>query len=169
MVALVLVLASGCQGLDSVPVLAGYHCAEERADVQVACVLDGDTVQVGECGGESVRLLGINAPEIAHNESETAECWGPEAQSWMTDLLTDQTVRLTFDTTCTDMYGRTLAYVWLPDPDGGTDDVLVNERAVLAGQARVFEDFDDIRLADWLYSAQNTAKDADVGLWGACE
>ncbi|MFN7143665.1 MAG: thermonuclease family protein, partial [Myxococcota bacterium] len=80
---LVMVALLGCRGLDSVDIVAGEHCAPDR-EVEIACVLDGDTFQVGECGGESVRLLGVAAPEIAHNDSEVDECWGPESASWLT-------------------------------------------------------------------------------------
>ena len=155
-----------CRGLDSVEIVAGEHCAPDRVE-EVACVLDGDTVELGECGGESVRLLGINAPEIAHSDAEEPECWGPEAASALTALLTGEQVRLEFDATCNDMYGRTLAYLWYTDRDG--EEQLVNSKMVLEGHARVFEDFDDIRLAERLYAAQADALSAGNGLWGACE
>jgi micrococcal nuclease len=163
-------LLVGCQGLDVIPVLEGGHCAEAR-DELVACTLDGDTFQVGVCGGESVRLLGINAPEIAHNSTEVDECWGQEAAAALALWITGETVRLQFDTVCTDAYDRTLAYAYLEqgDPADPTDDLLVNEELVRLGYVRVYEDFDDIRLADLLYTAQWAAKDAGLGLWSACE
>jgi micrococcal nuclease len=166
LVSLLLFLFAGCRGLDSVEIVAGEHCAPDREE-EVACVLDGDTFELGTCGGESVRLLGINAPEIAHSDSEEPECWGPESAAWVTSLLAGAQVRLEFDATCSDTYGRTLAYVWYTDSDG--EEQLANTEIVRLGHARVFEDFDDIRLAERLYAAQADALSAGNGLWGACE
>lgn len=163
-----LVVLAACEGLDRVPILEGGQCAPER-DATVACIRDGDTIELDYCGGEAVRLLGIDAPEIAH-EGEPAECYGDEATQRMTWLASGQAVRLRFDTTCTDAYDRTLAYVYLVnDPEDEDDDVLLNEQLVREGYVRVYEDFDDIKLADLLYTAEAAARNAGLGLWGACE
>lgn len=156
-----------CRDLDKVPVVAGERCAPERDEVEVACTLDGDTFQVDACGGESVRMLGVDAAEIAHNDTEVDQCWGPEAADWLAETLEDAEVRLTFDATCQDTYERTLAYVWLEDDDG--DERLVNEWIIRQGMAQVYEDFDDIRLAELLYAAQDAAQAEGLGRWGACE
>lgn len=174
MMTLILSLLFACWTLDDVPVFGTPRCAEERI-VEVGCVLDGDTFQIGACGGESVRLLGIDAPEIAHNRSETDMCWGPEARDWTTSMLLGRSVRLEFDATCEDMYGRTLAYVYLlpDDVDSGSsdeaDETFVNTEILRQGQARVFEDFDDILLREMMYTAQAAAQQANVGLWAECE
>ena len=159
-------LLLACASLDDVPIVAGEHCADDR-EVEVACTLDGDTFQIESCGGESVRLLGINAPEIAHSESEVDECWGPESAAWLTDRLEGLELRLEFDATCQDVYGRTLAYAWIVEDDGSES--LLNEEILDAGMARVYEDFDDIRLASRFYAAQAKAAAANVGLWSTCE
>lgn len=162
---ILLVLVAGCTPLDSVPVFDGTACAPTRVD-DVSCVLDGDTFQVGGCGGESVRLLGINAPEIAHDDS-SAECYGDASAAWAADLLTGVSVTLKFDETCQDAYGRTLAYVYYTDDDG--EERLFNETSVREGMSRVYEDFDDIKLAPVLYAAQDAAQRDGAGLWSACE
>jgi micrococcal nuclease len=169
----------GCFTLDKVPVFSSARCAPDRY-VEVGCVLDGDTFQVGTCGGESVRLLGVDAPEIAHNSSETDMCFGPEARDWTTDQLLGRTVRLEFDLTCEDMYGRTLAYVYLVDAqtvigdtgspvDVETEETFINAEILREGRARVYEDFDDILLKEVLYTAQATGQRNNAGLWAECE
>lgn len=163
---LLLPLLHGCRGLDAVEIVAGEHCADDR-EVEVACTLDGDTFQVGACGGESVRLLGINAPEIAHDGTEVDECWGPESAAWLTDRLDGLDLLLEFDATCEDVYGRTLAYAWIVEEDGAR--ALLNAEILSEGMARVYEDFDDIRLAPTLYAAQAQAQAQNVGLWSTCE
>lgn len=181
--------------LDEIPVVGQpvSSCDSER-DEQVVCVVDGDTFDLSACGeglGERVRMLGINAPEIAHSDSEESECWGDEAQEELTEILTGREVTLTFDQTCLDIYGRTLAYVWLVgdeidplrDEDGiedflgylhagdEEDALLVNEWVTWNGFARVFDEdiFGRLIHQDRLDAAQASAEQNDRGLWGDCE
>jgi micrococcal nuclease len=153
--------------LDAVDVVSGAHCAPAREET-IGCDRDGDTVEIGACGGEPIRLLGINSPEIAHSASEVDECYGPEAAAWVADLLVGADVRLEFDKTCQDTYERTLAYIYIL-PTDGEEEVFANEEIVRQGYARVYEDFDDIQLAPQLYAAQDEAQATNRGLWGVCE
>ena len=109
-------------------------CATER-EVDIRCVLDGDTVSLGRCGaeGERIRLLGINAPEIAH-DGEDAECYGDEATDQLAGLIENETVWLSFGAECIDSYGRTLAWLWLLSDD---DPILVSEWMLRHGHAGV--------------------------------
>ena len=78
---------------------------------------------------------------------------------------------------CTDTYDRTLAYVYMDDPDapdtGGGDELFVNELILSLGYGRWFaEDIggaQDIREKDRLLAAEDDARSAGRGLWGACE
>ena len=155
------------RGLDHTPILAGERCADDREE-EVACVLDGDTIVLGNCEtGENVRMLGVDADEIAHNDSEVAECWGDEAAAWTTDKLLGETVRLEFDKECEDKYQRTLAYVWLPEANDGEDE-LVNLSIILQGQAYFYEEFGDIRWHAAMESAQSNAQTGGQGFWSEC-
>ena len=152
--------------LDEVPIAPNNRCAEAR-EVRVACVLDGDTFDVGSCGegGERIRLLGIDAPEIAH-PPHMAECWGPEAQSELRLLIEGRRLVLTFDHDCTGVFGRTLAYVWRPGVDGMS---LVNEELLAGGFADLYDEVGDPLLrARELHSAKDLAESRGLGLWGAC-
>lgn len=158
-------------------------CAPARTE-RVACTLDGDTFDVGACGeevGERIRMLGINAPEIAHDEP--AECYGDIAATALRELIDGRSVVLTFDFECIDdpRYGRTLAYVYFePDdavvPDGDTGAsastyVLANEWMLQEGYARLAPEFwttEDIRLLPELVAAEQRAREQGIGLWGAC-
>ena len=155
-----------CQSLDEMNLLDANNCAPTR-NVVVARVLDGDTFETTE--GETIRLLGINAPEIEH-PPDAEECWGSESATWLNEELYGQELRLGFDVTCEDAYERTLAYAWVEGPlEEDTDDVLINELSVREGQSRVYEDFDNVSLADVLYAAEALAQAESVGLWGVCE
>ncbi len=159
-------------------------CAPSRNDT-VACVLDGDTFDVGACGddvGVRIRMLGINAPEIAH--TEPAQCYGDIAATALRELIDRRAVVLTFDYECFDRYGRSLAYVWFQsddavvvDPEGGdtatpASYVLANEWMLQQGYARLApEDWttQDIRLLDTMMAAEQRAREQGIGLWGACD
>lgn len=172
-----------------VPIVVGQWCASPRT-ATVSCTIDGDTVDVNGCGedvGERLRLLGINAPEIAHGDSP-AECYGNEAADFLDDLVTNHTVHLDFDQECTDVYGRTLAWVTLKGDDpsvaslltdldnlgmnsDGSYEVLVNELMVRAGYAVLYDESfaQQVRYYDEIERAQADAEAEGRGLWGACE
>lgn len=184
----ILVALVACHHIDDLPVLDGEHCASDREE-PVECVLDGDTVGVGgeaalvddsgtadsginenACSSESIRLLGVDAPEIAHNSSEKAECYGDEAASYLSTMLAGQTVRLEFDVTCEDKYYRTLAYAYIAnDTEDQGDDVFINETIIRDGYALFYEDFGDIRQAPVLAAAQRDAESDNVGIWAECQ
>lgn len=174
-----------------IPILGGTEtCADARTE-RVACVVDGDTFRVEACeGGESVRLLGVDAPEIAHSDDQESDCYGDASAAWATDLLDGAIVRLDFDETCTDVYDRTLAWVTLEverdDPlmatlldlelveledDQDSAGVLVNELAIRLGHARLYdEDFaQDVIYYEQLEDAEHQAQLDGRGLWSACK
>ena len=81
--------------------------------VDVVRVIDGDTLIVQRDDAEErVRLLGVDAPEVARG-GEPGEACAPEATALTEELTRTGTVELTPDDAQpeTDRYGRTLAYV----------------------------------------------------------
>ncbi len=132
-------------------------------------VVDGDTLHVTLDGTDvTVRMIGINSPESVKPDSPI-ECYGPEASDYAKAALTGRQVTLEFDRSQgrTDPYGRTLAYVWLEQPDGSR--TLFNLRAVQTGNARERQ---YVRTPyAWkkaFTTAQRRARAAHAGLWGAC-
>lgn len=71
----------------------------------VAEVIDGDTIELDS--GQTVRLLGINAPDRGQNGYE-------EAKNYLQDLIEVETVTLEYDKYQDDKFGRILAYVFEP-------------------------------------------------------
>lgn len=157
---------------DEIPLVPEGACAQGREEI-AACTLDGDTFDVGACGqddGERIRMLGIDAPEIEH-APDPADCWGDEAAAELRRLLLGKTVILTFDEDCTDVYGRTLAYVWLPgEGEEGEAGLLVNEWMLLEGHARRFDEdwVAPLRLEQRFIDAEASAAARGLGLWGTC-
>lgn len=70
-------------------------------------VIDGDTIEAKD-KNESVRLLGINTPE-------RGEAYYNEAKEFLESRVLNKTVRLEFGKERNDLYGRTLAYVFLDE------------------------------------------------------
>ena len=71
----------------------------------VAEVIDGDTIELDS--GQTVRLLGINAPDRGQNGYK-------EAKNYLQDLIEAETVTLEYDKYQDDKFGRILAYVFEP-------------------------------------------------------
>jgi len=115
-------------------------------------IVDGDTIELD--GGDRLRLLAVDAPEAD-------EPFFEEATSFLRDLLDDQPIRVVFDETRRDRYGRLLGYVYV-------DSVFVNE-ALLArgfGYVYLFSDNDRRRPeVGQLLAAQRQAMDERAGLW----
>lgn len=134
---------------------------------RVTEVVDGDTIKVTDpaLGVVTVRVLGIDTPETVKPKF-TVGCFGPEATTYATEALDGQAVTVTLDPGQdeTDRYGRTLAYLTLPD---GSD---YGVEAVRAGFAKNYV-YDDRPVAKQpeIAAAEQAAKTAGAGLWGpAC-
>lgn len=135
---------------------------------QVVRVVDGDTIMVELDGQEErVRYIGIDTPESAI-PNEPPECYGPEASDANAELVAGETVYLERDASDRDQYGRLLRYVFI-DPDGDGELLFVNRELVLEGYADARRYEPDTSRAEQLAAAERQAKDADRGLWGACD
>ncbi len=133
----------------------GSTCGPSEA--VVARVIDGDTIELDS--GERVRYLLVNAPETTNGHDD---CFGANAAQFNSDLVLDKTVQLTYDTQCTDVYGRLLAYVAV----GGQE---VNTLLVQRGYACVLyipPDGKDRHTEFEQYEAE--AQAGGKGLWSAC-
>ncbi len=134
---------------------AGPEAASREATVRR--VVDGDTLVVGR--RERVRLVGVDAPEIAHR-NRTAEPYGAEAAAFATRLAAGQRVQLHFDAEAgeKDRYGRTLAYVTLAD---GTS---LNLALIASGHAEAYHALPYERRTEFL-AAEREACEQRLGLW----
>lgn len=123
----------------------------------VKYVVDGDTVVL--CSGETVRYMGINAPEIAHEPGEHSEPFGRKALLENRRLVEGKRVRLELGPEKQDRFGRTLAYIFLPNG------AMVNEKLVRSGLAYVCAHSFNIPYFKRLLSAQKHAIHHSVGVW----
>ena len=120
-------------------------------------VVDGDTIIVQGVG--RVRLIGVDTPETVHPR-RPVECFGKEASAFAKRLLHEQRVRLEYDQERTDRYGRTLAYVHLPN---GT---FANAEIVRQGYGHAYTRF-PFRYLDDFRQYEREARQGGRGLWGA--
>ncbi len=124
--------------------------------VRVKYINDGDTVHLVD--GRSVRYIGVNAPEIEHSR-QTAQPLGFDARALNAELVKGQPVHLEYDIERLDDYGRTLAYVFLPDGS------MVNERLLRSGLAFCLLMLPNVKYESRLLAAQRAAMLAERGLW----
>jgi micrococcal nuclease len=146
-------------------VVAVAACGElaldpEREDGRVQRVIDGDTLVVTVAGDEeTVRLLGIDTPEVS-----PAECGNRAATRTLTELADGRRVRLVSDRTQDerDRYGRLLAYV---ETRAGDD---LGEEVVRRGWARVYVFDRPFARVERYRAAARDARRAGRGLTSAC-
>jgi micrococcal nuclease len=136
--------------------------AHGKSLAAVTRVVDGDTAHVLFRGKDvTIRFIGVDTPETVA-PGQPIECYGPESSQFTIRRLTGRKVRLEFDVERIDPFGRTLAYLWMPDGS------MFNETLVRDGFATVATYPPDTRYVDRFEAAQRAAKAADRGLWGVC-
>lgn len=110
--------------------------ATEYVSAEIVYVIDGDTIIASWNGKEhKVRMIGIDAPESVSATEEENTVYGELASEYTkANLQEGMTIYLTFDIERTDIYGRTLAYIWL-DKDFTDMNNLYQNQMVSAGYA----------------------------------
>jgi len=137
---------------------AGAGVPRTAEPAAVTSITDGDTLRVDVDGrNEPVRLLAIDAPEVA------GECGATAATEALAALApVGSTVWLEADVEGRDRYGRLLRYVWRPDGR------LVNRALVQRGvaRARLYPPND----GRWttIRRAGKRARRTGAGLWQQC-
>jgi micrococcal nuclease len=122
-------------------------------------VIDGDTIVLD--GDETVRLLGIDTPEMDH-PNETVRSFAEKAKAFTAGLVFDRQVRLEYEPELRDEYGRTLAYVFLPDGR------LLNAEIIRNGYGHVYTRKIYSR-TEAFRILEREARENDTGLWGIPE
>lgn len=122
----------------------------------VRWVNDGDTIVLNS--GQRVRYIGINAPEIDH-EDQKAQPHGYAARFFHKNLVMSQKIRLEFDDERYDQYGRMLAYIFLQDGS------FLNARLLRAGLAFYLYRAPNVRYDKILLKSQLDAMESKNGLW----
>jgi len=152
--ALLLCVGNAAQAFDSA-------CGLDQAGVEVRVdyVHDGDTVRLDD--GRSVRLIGINTPELGR-DGRPDEPLAIVARDRLRHMLRSSGMRLTlrYDLQRHDRYRRTLAHAYLADGRSVTA-LLLREGLAMALM---------VPPNDWHWSCyrdhERAARAQDRGLWG---
>ena len=134
---------------------------------RVTHVVDGDTIDVRLANGdeETVRYIGIDTPETV-KPGTPVQCGGPRAHQVNDRLVYGKTVTLRFDAERRDVYGRLLAYVYLPRP--GRRPLFVNAELARLGLARTLTIPPNDSFAALFARLASRAGVLGRGLWGSC-
>lgn len=148
-----------------------FFCGTSNAETlsgKVNWIYDGDTLKVSGIG--KVRLLGIDCPEREDSPRDSyylkqhgIDRWqlrkvSADALQYLIKIAKNQQVRLEFDRQKTDVYGRTLAYVYLADGR------MLNRLMLEQGLAAVFRRFDFREKNDFI-KLEKRAREHQWGLW----
>jgi micrococcal nuclease len=117
-------------------------------------VVDGDTLELD--GGERVRLIGVDTVD----PRRPVQYFGKEASAFTRRLAQGKTVRLEYDQDTQDRYGRTLAYVYLPDG------AFLNAEIIRQGYGHAYTQFPFRYQAEFL-ALERAARAQGRGLWAA--
>jgi micrococcal nuclease len=123
---------------------------------KVNFVSDGDTIVLGS--GETIRYLGIDAPEI-DREGGKGEFLAEAARDFNSGLVKHVRIRLEYDQEARDRYGRILAYVFLENGD------MVNALLIRNGLAHVMLTVPNVKYRELLLDCQREAMKKRLGIW----
>jgi endonuclease YncB( thermonuclease family) len=139
---------------------AGKNCTGDAYDetVIVKHVHDGDTVKLAD--GRSLRLIGINAPEVAR-DGQAAEAFALPSRDLLRALLSkhNNQVKLIHGREKKDHYQRSLAHLFLPD---GTN---VQAQLLASGLVNAITIPPNIRFSHCYQQAEQRAFCDRKGLW----
>jgi endonuclease YncB( thermonuclease family) len=126
--------------------------------VHLAYVIDGDTVILE--GGERVRLIGIDTPELGH-EGASDQPLAAEAAQVLRELAGPRGARLRIQPGADprDRHGRRLAHLF------GADGRHLAEQVLRRGLGYVAAVPPNLRYIDCLQAAQGAARREGLGLW----
>ena len=126
-----------------------------RGPFRVTRVLDGDTIALDN--GETVRLIGVDAPEIHHPEIPVQR-FGEEAAEFLKQFAEGFECTLEYEpNNIRDQYGRLLAYVFVGSH-------LVNAEIISQGYAYTYTRFPFRRQAEFI-ALEREARQHQYGLW----
>ena len=139
----------------------GIPAPADAREMTVVDITDGDTLRLRDAGGgtESVRLVGIDTPEVY----PVYECFGDEAEAELLRLAPiGSTLLVDPDLDPFDDYDRLLLYLW---NDDGT---FINLALVEGGFAEAIRVAPNDLYFDDLRAAEDSAARAGLGMWGSC-
>ena len=129
-------------------------------------VIDGDTIRTPD--GQSIRLCGIDAPEVAHR-GKVGQPLGEEAKQKLRSLIDAAGGRVIVSAAGTDRYGRTIAEVFVnaQNPQRPEEERVVNYELVRSGLAYHYRQYSRgcPNGAEALEAGEQKARGQRLGVW----
>ncbi|MBK7993541.1 MAG: thermonuclease family protein [Blastocatellia bacterium] len=134
---------------------------QQGFQAEVIKVVDGDTIKIRRNGAhkqETIRLIGIEAPEVSSREQTGQEPFGVMAQQHLSVAITRRIIRIEQDVQKEAETGEILGYVWL-------DDKLMNEEMLKSGLAVLATTPPNVKYVERFQTAQTTAREQKKAIW----
>ncbi|WP_372830754.1 thermonuclease family protein [Pontibacterium sp.] len=137
------------------PAFAACPIPDTVQKVRVEKAFDGDTVRLSS--GQSVRLIGVNTPEMNYKRGKP-EVGALAARQFVQSLLSDIS-SIQLGTQPRDRYGRTLGHLFLRDGRS------LEELLLKQGQGYYLAIPPNVLLQDCLRAAEREAREQSLGVW----
>lgn len=147
-------------GIETVTKTSKKETSAIEGEYEVIFVTDGDTFEINYNGTkEKVRLIGVDTPESVHPNSKKNNEYGKQASNYTKNLLEGKTVKLEFDVSPRDKYGRLLAYVYLENGE------MLNEKLLKEGYAQIATYPPNVKYVENFKAIQKEARENKIGFW----
>lgn len=146
-----------------------YNVQSNIYDAKIIEVIDGDTVKIRfsydkpkQCTTEeTVRLIGVNTPEMNYYSLLEPEYYAQEATDYTKQFL-NYSIMIEFDdvSSLRDKYNRLLGYIWIENYR------LLNKELIEQGYGKYYSNFafNSKRMTDFA-QAEEKAKQNRNGMW----
>lgn len=126
-------------------------------------MIDVDTFSIlnGENKQKKIRLFGVDAPETKKTRRKEIGYYGKESAEYLRKLILNKQVKLEYDAHKIDMYGITLAYVYL------NNCIFLNVMLVQKGYCRVATFPPNTRFKNVFIQSERIARNKYRGLWNS--
>jgi endonuclease YncB( thermonuclease family) len=134
-----------------------HHTQTNKDLLVVTKIIDGDTL-VGNYQGvsETVRLIGVNAPEMG-------SCHSVQSKDFLSMLTYKKRLTAEQGQTKRDKYGRLLLYI-----HNDAQEIFINDELAKAGTAHVMTVGNNTKHASLFAASVSNARYKKAGLWGGC-
>ncbi|GAA3544214.1 thermonuclease family protein [Zobellella aerophila] len=135
-------------------------CPRLTADeiVRIERVVDGDTLRLQD--GRTIRLIGIDTPELNRHGRTRAEPGAAHARDWLrNNFKKESQLKLVFGVKRRDDYGR-----WLAHPLAASG-IPLTEQMLLQGLGSLLVIPPNHELWPCLFAAESKARRAKLGIW----
>lgn len=143
---------------------------EQLYSAKIIAVVDGDTVKIqfekekpeGCSKKETVRLIGVNTPELNLYKEDEPEYFAREAYEYTNNYYKENVKIQLDDVSATrDRYDRLLAYVWL------CNSTMLNKNLIEDGYGRYYSAFSfNENYMNEFFNAELLAIQEKKGMWG---